>query len=66
VRCIACGQDALRLGGRAELEEFLVAVDAVIAFEHASDERERAVKALLVEDTLTRCAITIARWRHSA
>ena len=48
VRCVACGQDA-RLGGRAELEEFLVAVDAVMAFEHASDDLERAVKAVLIE-----------------
>jgi uncharacterized protein Yka (UPF0111/DUF47 family) len=49
VRCVACGLDAHRSGGRAELEEFLVAVDAVIAFEHASDDRERAVKARLIE-----------------
>jgi uncharacterized protein Yka (UPF0111/DUF47 family) len=49
VRCVACGQDARRLGGRAELEEFLIAVDAVIAFEHAADDRERAVKALLIQ-----------------
>jgi uncharacterized protein Yka (UPF0111/DUF47 family) len=49
VRCVACGQDAHDLGGRNDLEEFLVAVDAVIAFEHASDDRERTVKALLVE-----------------
>jgi uncharacterized protein Yka (UPF0111/DUF47 family) len=49
VRCVTCGQDVHRSGGRTELEEFLVAIDAVIAFEHASDDRERAVKALLVE-----------------
>ena len=49
VQCIACGHDAHRLGGRNELEEFLVAVDAVIAFEHTCDDRERTVKATLIE-----------------
>jgi uncharacterized protein Yka (UPF0111/DUF47 family) len=49
VRCVTCGEDVHRAGGRTEVEEFLVAVDAVIAFEHAADDRERAVKALLIQ-----------------
>lgn len=49
VRCVACGEEAHRAGARAEIEEFLIAVDAVMAFEHASDERERAVAATLVD-----------------
>jgi uncharacterized protein Yka (UPF0111/DUF47 family) len=49
VKCLACAQDAHRLGSREEIEEFLVAVDAVIAFEHASDDQERTVQAALVE-----------------
>jgi uncharacterized protein Yka (UPF0111/DUF47 family) len=49
VKCLACAQDAHRLGSREEVEEFLVAVDGVIAFEHASDDRERTVQTVLVE-----------------
>jgi uncharacterized protein Yka (UPF0111/DUF47 family) len=49
VRCLACAQEAHRLGSRQDVEEFLVAVDAVVAFEHTSDEKERTVQAVLVE-----------------
>ena len=49
MKTLECAQEAHRLGGRDEVEEFLVAVDAVIAFEHTSDDRERAVQAVLVE-----------------
>ena len=46
---LECAQEAHRSGGRDEVEEFLVAVDAVIVSEHTSDDRERAVQAVLVE-----------------
>jgi uncharacterized protein Yka (UPF0111/DUF47 family) len=49
VKCIECARDTDVLATYEETEEFLVAIDAVIAFEHASDERERIVKAMLVE-----------------
>jgi uncharacterized protein Yka (UPF0111/DUF47 family) len=49
VKCIECARDAPHLGAPEQVQEFLVAVDAVIAFEHESDERERRVKAALIE-----------------
>lgn len=48
VKCLECAQDAQRLGSREEIEEFLVAVDAVSAFEHTSDDQERTTQAVLV------------------
>jgi len=49
VKCLECAQDAHRLGSREEVEEFLVAVDAVVVFEHTSDDRERTAQAVLIE-----------------
>ena len=49
VKCLECAQDARRLGSREAVEEFLVAVDAVSAFEHTSDDRERTVQAVFIE-----------------
>ena len=49
VKCLECARDAHHLGTREDIEEFLVAVDGVIAFEHQSDDRERIVKATLVD-----------------
>jgi uncharacterized protein Yka (UPF0111/DUF47 family) len=49
VKTLECALEAQRSSGRDDVEEFLVAVDAVIAFEHTSDDRERAVQAVLVE-----------------
>ena len=49
VRCLECARDAHHLGTRDNVEEFLVAVDAVVRFEHQSDEQERMVKAVLLE-----------------
>ena len=49
LRCLVCAQDAQRVGSREEVQDFLVAVDDVIAFEHASDGCERTVQAVLVE-----------------
>ena len=49
VKTLECAAEVHRLGSREGVEEFLVAVDAVIAFEHTSDDRERAVQAVLVE-----------------
>ena len=49
VKSLECAAEVHRLGSRESVEEFLVAVDAVIAFEHTSDDRERAVQAALVE-----------------
>jgi uncharacterized protein Yka (UPF0111/DUF47 family) len=48
IKSLACAQEAHRLGSREAVEEFLVAVDAVIAFEHTSDDQERTVQAVLV------------------
>jgi uncharacterized protein Yka (UPF0111/DUF47 family) len=49
VKCLEWARDAHHFGAPEDVEEFLVAVDAVIAFEHESDEREREVKAALIE-----------------
>ena len=49
VKTLECAAEVIRLGSREGVEEFLVAVDAVIAFEHTSDDRERAVQTVLVE-----------------
>jgi uncharacterized protein Yka (UPF0111/DUF47 family) len=48
-RAVACGRDAHRPGSRDEVNDFLVAVDAVIAFEHTADERQRTVQAALIK-----------------
>ena len=49
VKCVECARDAHHLGAPEDIDEFLIAVDTVIAFEHESDEREREVKAALIE-----------------
>ena len=49
VKTLECAEEARRSGNRDDVEQFLVAVDAVIAFEHTSDDRERAVRAVLIE-----------------
>jgi len=49
IKSLECALEAHRVGSREAVEEFLVAVDAVIAFEHTSDDRERTVQAVLVE-----------------
>jgi uncharacterized protein Yka (UPF0111/DUF47 family) len=51
VKCLESARDAHRLGTHDDVEDLLVAVDAVIAFEHQSDERERTVKAHLLDVT---------------
>jgi uncharacterized protein Yka (UPF0111/DUF47 family) len=51
VKCLESARDAHRLGTRDDVEDLLIAVDAVIAFEHESDERERTVKAQLLDAT---------------
>jgi uncharacterized protein Yka (UPF0111/DUF47 family) len=48
VKSLECAQEAHRLGSHEAVEEFLVAVDAVIAFEHTSDDLERTVQAVLI------------------
>jgi uncharacterized protein Yka (UPF0111/DUF47 family) len=49
IRCLECARDAHHFGTAEEVQEFLVAVDGVIAFEHQSDEQERKAKAVLIE-----------------
>jgi uncharacterized protein Yka (UPF0111/DUF47 family) len=49
VRCVECARDAHHLGTPEAVDEFLIAVDTLIAFEHESDERERRIKAALIE-----------------
>ena len=49
VRCVECARDAHHLGTADDVHEFLIAVDALIAFEHESDERERKVKTALID-----------------
>jgi uncharacterized protein Yka (UPF0111/DUF47 family) len=49
VRCVECARDAHHLGTPEDVDQFLVAVDTVIGFEHESDERERRARATLVE-----------------
>jgi uncharacterized protein Yka (UPF0111/DUF47 family) len=51
VKCLEAARDAHHLGTHDDVEDLLVAVDAVIAFEHQSDERERTVKADLLDVT---------------
>jgi uncharacterized protein Yka (UPF0111/DUF47 family) len=51
VKCVESARDAHRLGIHDDVEDLLIAVDAVIAFEHQSDERERTVKAQLLDLT---------------
>ena len=48
VTCVEAARDAHPVGAREAIEEFLVAVDRVIAFEHESDEQERAAEAEFV------------------
>ncbi len=45
VSCLECARDVHPAGAHGEVEEFLVTIDRVIAFEHQADDRERAAKA---------------------
>jgi hypothetical protein len=45
VKCVEIARDVRRNGTREDVQQFLIAVDRVIRFEHESDEAERHATA---------------------